>query len=130
LQHAWFASLVKPSIILEEDEDAEFSPPLGSDSTESEESALPETGGIPLPNDVVDREVAEWVVQAIEKRRQGKLGHAAKPALHTAPLDAVNTPGALSEKKQMHEGKKEEASAATVAVIDDATAHVDAETNP
>ncbi len=42
-----------------------------------------------LPDNVVDAEVSEWVLRALEKRRLGKLAKAEKPALHTAPLDAV-----------------------------------------
>jgi mitogen-activated protein kinase kinase len=92
LQHAWLAPLAKPAAILEEDEEEEDQPAAASqaDSTSSEttgESVAPN-----LPHDVVDREVAEWVWGAIEKRRQGKLGRSAKPALHAAPLDAVATP--------------------------------------
>jgi mitogen-activated protein kinase kinase len=91
LQHAWFAPLVKPAPILEEDEDEdEQTPPSYSDDTLFEEQS--ESVSLNLPSDVVDQEVAEWVSQALEKRRQGKLGKSAKPALHAAPLDVVKTP--------------------------------------
>ena len=91
LQHAWFAPLVKPAPILEEDEDEDDpTPPSNSDSTPSEEPI--ESIALDLPSDVVDREVAEWVIQALEKRKQGKLGKSTKPALHAAPLDVVKTP--------------------------------------
>lgn len=36
-----------------------------------------------------DKEVAEWVKTALEKKRNGQLTFAKKPALHEAPLDAV-----------------------------------------
>lgn len=36
-----------------------------------------------------DKEVAEWVQTALQKKRDGKLSFAKKPALHEAPLDAV-----------------------------------------
>ena len=36
-----------------------------------------------------DKEVAEWVKTQLEKKREGKLSFAKKPALHEAPLDAV-----------------------------------------
>lgn len=36
----------------------------------------------------VDREVGEWVLQALDRRRRGVMGSHAKPALHAAPLDA------------------------------------------
>jgi len=42
----------------------------------------------------VDREVAEWVIQALEKRRLGRLAKSEKPALHAAPLDAMVSPAA------------------------------------
>jgi mitogen-activated protein kinase kinase len=100
LQHPWLSEFVKPSVIIEEDEDEENSLPPGSGSTQSEEPALPETTSVAFPPDVVDREVAEWVIKAVEKRRQGKLGLVAKPALHAAPLDAVNTPGAFEHKEE------------------------------
>jgi mitogen-activated protein kinase kinase len=79
LQHAWLAQLVKPTTIVEEDEDDE--------AMEAAEQAKTESA-----SDAVDREVAEWVMQALEKRRLGKLGKSTKPALHAAPLNAVATP--------------------------------------
>lgn len=78
LQHAWLAPLIKPDTIAEEDEEAE-------------EPAEPGAAG--PEGDVVDAEVADWVVQMLEKRRQGVLGRSAKPALHKVALDAVGTPG-------------------------------------
>lgn len=36
-----------------------------------------------------DKEVAEWVKTQLEKKREGKMSFAKKPALHEAPLDAV-----------------------------------------
>jgi mitogen-activated protein kinase kinase len=88
LQHPWLAPLAKPATITEEDEE------------EAEAMAAAEPGtdaaskGSPQPIDaVVDKEVADWVKDAIEKKRQGKLGKGAqKPALHAAPLDAVSSP--------------------------------------
>jgi mitogen-activated protein kinase kinase len=93
LQHAWLAPLVKPTAILEEDEEEdEPTPPSNSDYTPSEEPA--ESAAFNLPPGVFDVEVAEWVIQAIDKRRRGKLGKSVKPALHAAPLDVVATPEA------------------------------------
>lgn len=37
-----------------------------------------------------DKEVADWVQQALERKRSGKMGVAAKPALHAAPLDSIS----------------------------------------
>ena len=36
-----------------------------------------------------DREVGEWVLAALDRRRRGVMGKAAKPALHAAPLDTA-----------------------------------------
>jgi mitogen-activated protein kinase kinase len=85
LQHAWLAPLVKPTTIVEEDEDEE--------AMEAAEEVKSESA-----TDVVDREVAEWVKQALEKRKLGKLGKNVKPALHAAPLNAVATPENVPNK--------------------------------
>lgn len=78
LQHAWLAPLLKPPTISEEDEEA------------AENGALPDGGEVePL---TADKEVAAWVQGALERKRSGKMGFAAKPALHAAPLDAVASP--------------------------------------
>ena len=91
LQHAWLAPLIKPETIMEEDEEAaeaaaeaeangEAPPPSSAATGEAEEA----NGGF------VDREVGEWLLNALDRRRRGVLGTAVKPALHTAPLDARN----------------------------------------
>ncbi len=79
LQHAWLAPVAKPSTIMEEDE---------------EEAEAAANGELPNPaqddNDgFVDREVGEWVIEALDRRKRGVMGKAAKPALHAAPLDAA-----------------------------------------
>lgn len=77
LRHAWLAPLLKPPTISEEDGIA------------AEEGTGEATTGVP----VIDKEVADWVIDAMERRRSGKMGKKAKPALHAAPLDAVpNSP--------------------------------------
>lgn len=73
LRHAWLAPLLKPPTISEEDETAA-------------EGADQESSGPP----VLDKEVADWVVASMERKRLGKMGSKAKPALHAAPLDAVS----------------------------------------
>ncbi|KAF2092422.1 kinase-like protein [Rhizodiscina lignyota] len=85
LQHAWLAPLLKPSPIIEEDEDS-ITP-----STESDGSVSAATFE-EMPSGVVDKEIADWVKTAIERRRSGKMGKSAKPALHAAPLDMVSSP--------------------------------------
>jgi mitogen-activated protein kinase kinase len=106
LQHAWLAPLVMPAAIMEEDEeeisdDTPASETTGSesdnDSAKGSDTLNKSTASLRLPDDVIDQEVAEWVLQAVEKRRQGKLGKSEKPALHAAPLDAVASP--VAEKK-------------------------------
>lgn len=44
--------------------------------------------------EIGDKEVADWVNAAIERKRAGKMGQTEKPALHAVPLDAV--PGSPS----------------------------------
>jgi len=91
LQHAWLAPLVKPATILEANEDEE---PAAGDETASVGSVGSRCS---LDSDertvVMDEEVADWVKAAIERRRNGTMGKGAqKPALHTAPLNAMASP--------------------------------------
>lgn len=88
LQHAWLAPLSKIETISEEDEEA--------GPAESGEDGAPEDGDVErvVGGDhdgeaYIDKEVGLWCQQAIERRRLGKLGKHAKPALHAAPLDAT-----------------------------------------
>jgi len=88
LQHAWLAPLAKPATITEEDEDEV----AAANDAESGEAAGDQ--GAPEPIEPVhDQEVADWVKAAIEKRRNGTLKRSDKPALHAAPLNAVQSPG-------------------------------------
>ncbi len=79
LRHAWLAPLMKPATITEEDEEA-------AEEQVTEESAAP---------GIIDKEVAQWVMDAMERKRNGTMGKKAKPALHAAPLDAVPSPPAF-----------------------------------
>lgn len=74
LAHPWLASLSKPEIIAEEDED---------EDAEAEGLDLQSSG-------TEDEEVAEWVRNALERKKNGLMGEAQKPALHAAPLDSVS----------------------------------------
>lgn len=89
LQHAWLAPLAKPETITEEDEEE-------AEAAMEAEAATGAVGGTSLNADgevIVDQEVADWVKDALEKRKNGTLGKGApKPALHAAPLDAMTTP--------------------------------------
>ncbi|KAH6667522.1 BOS5, mitogen-activated protein kinase [Halenospora varia] len=78
LQHGWLAELSKPATITEADEeeaekggDAAGKDDLGYSSTE-------------------DKEVADWVKNAIDRKKKGLMGVGIKPALHAAPLDTVS----------------------------------------
>ena len=78
MQHAWFAPLLKPPTISEEDEEAaEAGAELGGASPEAPQPAT------------ADAEVAAWVQAQLERRRNGTIGNKATPALHAAPLDAA-----------------------------------------
>lgn len=72
LAHPWLASLSKPQAIVEEDEDGE----------EGEVEMEQQYAG------TEDNEVADWVKNAMERKRNGLMGVAAKPALHAAPLNS------------------------------------------
>ncbi|RMZ82432.1 hypothetical protein DV737_g2093, partial [Chaetothyriales sp. CBS 132003] len=79
LRHPWLAPLMKPPTI-SEDEEAEAAAEAGGCADGSVDTTSPATA---------DKEVADWVKAALEKKLQGKLKFAKKPALHEAPLDAV-----------------------------------------
>lgn len=71
LQHGWLASLSKPQTIIEDDEDEDGAGmDIASSGTE-------------------DPEVAEWVKDALDRKKQGLMGESQKPALHAAPLDTI-----------------------------------------
>ena len=96
LQHAWLAPLIKPDTITEEDEEAaEAEAEADAQAEVANDGAEPtEPKGPPEPVEVVvDQEVADWVKETMEKRKNGTLGKGAqKPALHAAPLDALSSP--------------------------------------
>ena len=95
LQHAWLAPLAKPQTIMEEDEEAaeraaESGEEIPSDADGQDEAGQLVEGG----EGFVDKEVGEWVIGALDRRKRGVMGKSAKPALHAAPLDAVGSPQA------------------------------------
>jgi mitogen-activated protein kinase kinase len=93
LQHPWLAPLTKPAAIMEEDEDEEEAAEAPAIVPVEHSPVSEETSpGVQLPDNVVDVEVATWVIEAIAKRKAGKLGKSEKPALHAVPLDAVSSP--------------------------------------
>ncbi|KAH8811425.1 kinase-like domain-containing protein [Xylogone sp. PMI_703] len=85
LQHGWLAPLNKPATISEDDEDDEDEKDGSDIKNVQVESSTTE-----------DQEVAEWVIAALERRKNGQVGESKKPALHAAPLDSISpvvTPG-------------------------------------
>jgi mitogen-activated protein kinase kinase len=72
LQHGWLAPLSKPATILEADEEG------GAHSNPD------------IKSGTEDEEVAEWVLNSLERRKKGLMGESKKPALHAAPLDTVS----------------------------------------
>jgi mitogen-activated protein kinase kinase len=82
LQHEWLAELSKPTTISEEDD-------LLADKISSLDLDEDNPTDAPTENGF-DKEVSEWVIDAIEKKRSGKGGEVPKPALHNAPLDSVS----------------------------------------
>jgi mitogen-activated protein kinase kinase len=92
LQHPWLSELIKPETISEEDEEEAENDESNTSPTTKQEGDAENTSEIELPPNVVNVEVARWVIQAIERRRQGKMGKKEKPALHAAPLDVMVSP--------------------------------------
>jgi mitogen-activated protein kinase kinase len=87
---------MKPTTIMEEDEEEFEATPVTT--AESNNSPLT-TASDEMPGGVVDKEVADWVKDAIERRRSGKMSKSEKPALHAAPLDMVSSPGKETSTK-------------------------------
>jgi mitogen-activated protein kinase kinase len=94
LQHQWLAPFTKPAAIMEEDEEEAETHTHASTLSEGTPQSEGTSPSVQLPHNVVDPEVAEWVIQAIQKRKLGKMAKSEKPALHAAPLDAVTSPQA------------------------------------
>lgn len=78
LRHGWLSLLMKPPTI-SEDEEAEKAAEAGGDVAAGIEPLLL----------TADKEVAEWVESAMERKRAGKMAVSEKPALHAVPLDAM-----------------------------------------
>ncbi|EME48221.1 hypothetical protein DOTSEDRAFT_69986 [Dothistroma septosporum NZE10] len=87
LQHAWLAALDKPATIQEEDEEAAEAAAANGETLEPQQPLVVEDQA-----GFIDREVGEWVISAIDRRKRGVMGKSLKPALHAAPLDAVGSP--------------------------------------
>ncbi|MCJ1248206.1 hypothetical protein MMC30_005423 [Trapelia coarctata] len=95
VRHSWLAPLMQPPSIAEEDEDESENTPTSSDTPQISLSTDPKVEdllAIGSGATTADREVAAWVLSAMERRRLGKMGGSAKPALHQVALDAVPSP--------------------------------------
>lgn len=82
LNHGWLAPLSKPPTISENDEED-----LADGVDESGIGGETREKGW---ENSFDREVAEWVKSALERKKSGKMAERAKPALHAAPLDSIS----------------------------------------
>ena len=67
-----------------------------SEEEEEEELASEEIAQDAVAAGAVDKEVAQWVSSAMERKRNGTMGKKVKPALHAAPLDAVPSPSPVT----------------------------------
>ena len=82
--------------------------------SEDEEAEAAAEAGNALPNEpgaeTADKEVADWVQAAIERKAAGKMKFERKPALHEAPLDqVVGSPVVDRAEAQMQVQEAEEA---------------------
>lgn len=93
IRHPWLTPLLQPPTI---SEDAEAEAEAEAEAATGATSEAPQDAA-GAKSDVLDgvltadREVARWVIGALERKRLGKMRGAQKPALHAAPLDAVPT---------------------------------------
>src|ERR1700760_1865735 len=82
LQHAWLAQLAKPETILEEEEEESISTSTHSlDSTEDDPPSAMSCSSIASDDHfkgVADQDVANWVIDALDKRKKGLLGKGRK----------------------------------------------------
>lgn len=76
LRQPWLAPLLKPPTVKANQKE----PASGASDDKYD-----------IPPETADEEVAVWACEAMERRREGKMGKKAKPALHAAPLNAVGS---------------------------------------
>lgn len=89
LLHPWIQSLSKPETITEEAEAESEATDNDLADAAAKQLSINEGSG--------DAEVAEWVQEVMERKKQGlQPASAEKPALHAAPFDSVS-PGASLE---------------------------------
>ena len=106
VRHPWLAPLLKPPTISEEDEEENTPTDSTIPTISTEDTSAADFFPDPTLSDVTgigagananvttaDKEVATWALDAMERRRLGKMGGSAKPALHQVKLDTVPSPG-------------------------------------
>lgn len=76
LRHIWLAPLLEPPTVT---------------ANQVEPASRASDDKYSIPPETADEEVAAWACEAMERRREGKMGKKAKPALHAAPLNAVGS---------------------------------------
>jgi hypothetical protein len=93
LRHSWLTPLMKPPTISEDEED-EAAAEAGHESAagagaETQISGLGAELAASSHPETADKEVAEWVRSAMERKVSGKMARWETPPLHAAPLDQV-----------------------------------------
>lgn len=88
LLHPWIKSLSKPETITEEAEAESEAMDNDLADAAAKQLSINEGSG--------DAEVAQWVEEVMERKKQGlQPASAEKPALHAAPLDSVSPAASL-----------------------------------
>lgn len=88
LLHPWIKSLSKPETITEEAEAESEATDNDLADAAAKQLSINEGSG--------DAEVAAWVQEVMERKRQGlQPASAEKPALHAAPFDSVSPSASL-----------------------------------
>ncbi|RYP90650.1 hypothetical protein DL770_003251 [Monosporascus sp. CRB-9-2] len=86
LASEWLQGLTKPETITEDEEE-------DNENNASAEAVAGAAEHFDMSHSTTeDAEVAAWVNGALEKKARGQYKADAKPALHAAPLDAMNSP--------------------------------------
>ena len=82
----WIQTLTKPETITEDEEEE-------NENEASAEAVTSAADNMDVSHSSTeDAEVAAWVKDALERKASGQYEADKKPALHAAPLDAVNSP--------------------------------------
>ena len=93
LRHPWLSSLMKrPSPSFKEgaeDGDVDDEDEEEDEAIETSATSPSKSSHLPHQIETADKVVAEWVVDALERRRRGSTGSKERPALHAVALDAV-----------------------------------------